>query len=651
MWAFAVTVTLALTLGIVSLTYFGDRALDDSQWLELREWVRGLACLILLFDTYTLYQQLQLHRTRRELMERKQLFELITENAADMIAVIDGNGGRLYNSPAYQKSLGYSPEDLQSTSALEQIHPADRQQVSEAAEKARLTGRGERLEYRVRHKNGTWRILEAVASVIHSDTDGPKKLVIVNRDITERKHAEEALAHSAFHDALTNLPNRTLFLDRVRHSLTLSQRHPSYKFAVLFIDIDQFKIFNDSVGHSAGDELLVQIGRRLTASLRGADTISRPCTSADDLSGQSLARLGGDEFTVLLEDLRDSSDAIRVAERIQERLSIPFLVGGQELVISASIGIVFSTTSYAASEELVRDAEIAMYRAKREGKARCQVFDAAMHTLAVRRLKLETDLRRALELDEFRVHYQPIVSLTNGRIVGFEALSRWQRPDGLVPPAEFIPIADETGIILPLNRLLIRQACEQLRHWQSEFPADPPFTISINISARQFSQPDLASQIGAILNQVELSPHCVDLEITETIAMADVERSAVVLAELKALGVKLSIDDFGTGYSSLSRLQGFPVDALKIDRAFVSKLVDDRETEEIVRIIVMLAHNLGLKVVAEGAELATQVKLLKALNCELAQGYFFSKPCSGEAIDKILAATWRKEILQVGTEA
>jgi len=651
LWAFAVTVTLVLTLGIVSLTYFGGRALDDSQWLELREWVRGLACLILLFDTYTLYQQLQLHRTRRELMERKQLFELITENAADMIAVIDGDGGRLYNSPAYEKILGYSSEDLPSTSALEQIHPADREQVSEAAEKARLTGRGERLEYRVRHKNGTWRILESVASVIDSDTDGPKKLVIVNRDITERKQAEEALAHSAFHDALTNLPNRTLFLDRVRHSLTLSQRHSSYKFAVLFIDIDQFKIFNDSVGHSVGDELLIQIGRRLTASLRGADTISRPRTPADDLSGQSLARLGGDEFTVLLEDLRDSSDAIRVAERIQERLGIPFLVGGQELVISASIGIVFSTTSYAASEELVRDAEIAMYRAKREGKARCQVFDAAMHTLAVRRLKLETDLRRALELDEFRVHYQPIVSLPNGRIIGFEALSRWQRPDGLVAPAEFIPIADETGIILPLNRRLIRQACEQVRHWQSEFPADPPFTISINISARQFVQPDLASEIGAILNQVDFSPHNVDLEITETIAMADVERSAVVLAELKALGVKLSIDDFGTGYSSLSRLQGFPVDALKIDRAFVSKLGDDRETEEIVRIIVMLAHNLGLKVVAEGAELATQVKMLKALNCELAQGYFFAKPCAGEAIDKILAATWRKEILPVGTEA
>jgi len=651
LWAFAVTVTLALTLGIVSLTYCGGRALNDSQWLELKEWVRGLACLILLFDIYTLYQQLQLHRTRRELMERKQLFELITENAADMIAVIDGDGGRLYNSPAYEKILGYSPEDLQSTSALEQVHPADRQQVSEAAEKARLTGRGERLEYRVRHKNGTWRILESVASVIDSNTDGPKKLVIVNRDITERKHAEQALAHSAFHDALTNLPNRTLFLDRVRHSLTLSQRHPSYKFAVLFIDIDQFKILNDSVGHSAGDELLIQIGRRLTVSLRGADTISRPRTPADDLSGQSLARLGGDEFTVLLEDLRDSSDAIRVAERIQERLGVPFLVGGQELVISASIGIVFSTTSYAASEELVRDAEIAMYRAKREGKARCRVFDAAMHTLAVRRLKLETDLRRALELDEFRVHYQPIVSLPNGRIVGFEALSRWQRPDGLVAPAEFIPIADETGIILPLNRRLIRQACEQVRHWQSEFPADPPFTISINISARQFVQPDLASEIGAILSQVDFSPHNVDLEITETIAMADVERSAVVLAELKALGVKLSIDDFGTGYSSLSRLQGFPVDALKIDRAFVSKLGDDRETEEIVRIIIMLAHNLGLKVVAEGAELAAQVKMLKALNCELAQGYFFAKPCAGEAIDKILAATWRKEILPVGTEA
>jgi PAS domain S-box-containing protein len=599
-----------------------------------------------------LYQQLQLQRTRRELIDRKQLFELITENAADMIAVIDSDGRRLYNSPAYQKFLGYSPEDLKSTSALEQIHPEDRQQVTEAAEKARLTGRGERLEYRIRHKDGTWRVLESIASVIKSESGEPKKLVIVNRDITDRKRAEEALAHNVFHDMLTNLPNRALFLDRVRHSLTLSQRHNSYKFAVLFIDIDQFKVFNDSMGHSAGDELLVQIGRRLTSSLRSADTISRSrMASGDPAYGESLARLGGDEFTVLLEDLHDSSDAIRVAERIQQRLCTPFLIAGQEFVISASIGIVFSKSSYGASEELVRDAEIAMYRAKREGKARCQVFDSEMHAIAVRRLKLETDLRRALELDEFRVYYQPIVALTSGRIVGFEALSRWKRPDGLVPPAEFIPIADETGIILPLNRRLIEQACDQLRNWQSGFRADPPFTMSINISARQFAQPDLACEIAEIVNKAGLTPGSIDLEITETIAMADAERSAVVLSELKAFGVNLSIDDFGTGYSSLSRLQAFPVDTLKIDRAFVSKLGHDEETEEIVRTIVMLAHNLGLKVVAEGAETAAQTKLLAELECEMAQGYFFAKPGDAEAIHHILATTFSKPWLSVGAEA
>jgi len=305
---------------------------------------------------------------------------------------------------------------------MEQIHPEDQQRVQEAAEKARITGQGDRLEYRMRHKNGTWRILESVATTIQNEEGHTEKLVVVNRDITERKRAEEALAHNALHDALTNLPNRVLFLDRVRHVLAFSHRHISHKFAVLFIDLDEFKVFNDSLGHAAGDALLVQIARRLSASVRGVDTISRSvltqCASPVASEG-SLARVGGDEFTMLLEGLRDCGDAIRVAERVQERLRIPFVVEGQEVVTTASIGIAFCGTSYTNSEDLVRDAEIAMYRAKREGKARSQVFDAAMHTVAVKRLRLETELRRALELGEFRVHYQPILSLRNGKIAGF----------------------------------------------------------------------------------------------------------------------------------------------------------------------------------------------------------------------------------------
>ena len=643
LWGFAVTVTLVLTAGIVSLTFSGPHLLQNSEWLDLKEWVRGLACLVLLFDIYTVYQQLQLQRVRRELNERNQLFEVITENAADMIAVIDCAGNRLYNSPAYQKVLGYSLQELKVTSSAEQIHPEDQQRVLEAAEKARLSGRGERLEYRMRHKDGSWRILESVATAIPNEEGQTERLVIVNRDITERKRAEETLAHNALHDALTNLPNRTLFLDRVRHALILSQRHTTYKFAVLFIDLDEFKIFNDSLGHAAGDALLIQIARRLNVSIRGVDTISRSGliqSTSTVASEEILARMGGDEFTVLLEEIRDCGDAIRVAERIQERLSIPFIVEGQEVVTTASIGIAFCATSYSNSEELVRDAEIAMYRAKREGKARCQVFDNAMHAFAVKRLRLETDLRRALELGEFRVHYQPIVSLQSGKIVGFEALSRWERPEGLLSPAHFIQIADETGIILPMNRLLLREACQQLRAWQSQFPCDPPLTISVNITPKEFAQPDFAAQMGTILGEVGIDPSSVDVEITETIAMADPQRSNLVLSELKTLGVHLSIDDFGTGYSSLSRLQGFPVDALKIDRTFISKMDTDSETNEIVRIIIMLAHNLGLKVVAEGAETAEQVRLLKQLKCELVQGYFFARPGDHAAAQALLMRTY-----------
>jgi len=632
LWGFAVTVTLALTAGIVFLTFFGDHAETNAPyWTDLREWVRGLAAFVLLFDIYTMYQHLQLQRVRRQLADRDELFQLITENAADMIAVVDGAGRRLYNSPAYQKVLGYSAVELSSGSSIDQIHSSDRERVLQAAAKARATGQGQRLEYRMRHKDGSWRILESTASPIQNAEGGIERLVIVNRDITERKRAEEMLAHSSFHDGLTDLPNRALFVDRLQHAVTRARRHSDYKFAVLFVDIDEFKVVNDSLGHSAGDELLIQIAQRLTACFRETDTIARPGTIDSRPSHEGLARLGGDEFTVLLEDVFKPSDAIRVAQRIQEKLATLFEIKGQRIVIAASIGIASSSGVYGEAEEMLRDAEIAMYRAKRAGKARCEVFDPAMHSSAVRRLKLETDLRLGLERGELIVYYQPIVSLSSGKITGFEALSRWPHPDGMISPAEFIPVADETGLILPLNRAVVLEACRQLRSWQSQFDCDPPLTMSVNISPKQFAQPELARDIGEMLKETGVSPDAINLEIMETIAMGDADRALAVLSELKALGVRLSIDDFGTGYSSLSRLPRFPVDALKIDRVFISNMNTDHDSHEIVRLIIMLAHSVRLKVVAEGTETEEQITILKRLNCEMAQGFLYSPPVDRKA--------------------
>lgn len=644
LWGFAVTVTLVLTTGIVFLSLSPPQAqqTNPSYWFDLREWVRALAAMVLLFDIYTMYQHLQLQRTRRQLAERDQLFQLITENAADMIAVVDRDGRRLYNSPAYQKVLGYSAEDLRSGSAIDQIHPDDRERVIQAAGKAYETGRGERLEYRMRHKDGSWRILESTASVVDNDA-GKKKLVIVNRDVTERKRAEDMLAHSSFHDALTDLPNRALFLDRLQHALLRARRHSDYKFAVLFVDIDEFKVINDSLGHSAGDELLVQIGKRLITSFRDSDMVARSVGgggSESQPTSDSVARLGGDEFTVLLEDVFNPSDAIRVAERIQQKLAKPFEVKGQRIVIAASIGIALSGASYAGPDEFLRDAEIAMYRAKRTGKAHCEVFDGAMHASAMRRLQLETDLRKGIEHGELIVYYQPIVSLRSGKIEGFEALSRWQRPEGMVSPAEFIPVADETGLILPINRALLLEACKQLRSWQSQIGCETPLTMSMNITPKQFALPELAKEIATALQNAGVTPSSVNLEIVETVAMGDADRALAVLTELKGIGVRLSIDDFGTGLSSLGRLPRFPLDALKIDRVFISSMNTDHHSREIVRSIIMLAHSIGLKVVAEGAETEEHVRELERLGCEMVQGYFYSPPVDGNSAHQLLLRSY-----------
>ncbi len=639
LWIFAVAVTLTLVAGIVAITFPGLHLGGATDWFDLEQAVRGLAGLVVLFDIYTLFQHYQLQRIRRRLAERDHLFQLITENAADLIAVVDTEGHRLYNSPAYHTVLGYTAEDLQQSS-LEQVHPDDRQRVIEAAQKAKLTGRGERLEYRIRHKDGSWRVLESTASAVRDDKGETTSLVIVNRDITQRKRAEEMLAHNAFHDGLTKLPNRALFLDRLRHALTLAKRHSNYKFAVLFIDVDEFKVFNDSLGHAHGDELLVQIGHRLTTSLRGMDTVSRPSQSDDPdqfPSDDTLARLGGDEFTVLVDDIKDPSDAIRVAQRIQEKWAAPFTIDGQEVVISVSVGIALSSPTYVAAEDVLRDSEIAMYRAKQAGKARCEVFDPAMHAAAVKRLHLESDIRKAIELNEFKVYYQPLISLQSGRIIGFEALSRWQRPSGIVPPLEFIEVADETGLIIPINRVLMQEAAQQLHTWHRQFPFDPPLSMSVNVTSKQFVLPDLTKEISDILQQSGVEPRDFHLEITETIAMSDPSHADAMLAKFRTLGTPISIDDFGTGYSSLSRLQRFPVDALKIDRAFIFNMNTDPESLEIVRTIVMLAHNLRMKVVAEGAETEDHVNRLKELGCEMAQGYYFSKPVDADAIARLLS--------------
>jgi diguanylate cyclase (GGDEF)-like protein len=452
--------------------------------------------------------------------------------------------------------------------------------------------------------------------------------------VIERKRAEDRLVHDASHDALTGLPNRALFLDRLGQAIARQERDAREQFAVLFIDLDRFKIVNDSLGHLAGDDLIVQVANRLRGSLRQTDIVAR---SVFQHCNDILARLGGDEFTILLTAIINPSDAVRVANRVQEGLRIPFLIGGQAIYTSASIGIASSATAYSCADDILRDA--AMYRAKALGKARTELYDQDLHSAAMKRLTLESDLRRALADEEFVLHYQPIVSLGNQEIVGFEALVRCQKPDGeLIPPSEFIGVTEDTGLIVFLGLWVLREACSTTRRLQEEFPRQDPLTISINISPRQFSQPDLAAQVRQIITETGIDPRTVRLEITESITAGDAERVVHVLSQLKDIGVRLSIDDFGTGYSSLSYLQRFPLDILKIDRSFVSAIEKSDESLQIIRTILALANRLGMSVVAEGAEIEEQVSQLKSLGCEFGQGYFFSRPIDAAAMRNLLRA-------------
>lgn len=589
---------------------------------------------------YVAYLQFVLHRLRQDLGKRTELFRLITEHAADMIAVVDVKGKRLFNSPAYQKVLGYSPEELRASSPFEQIHPDDRRKVMEAADQARRTGVGKKLEYRIRHKNGNWLVVESTASAVRNEQGEVEKLVIINRDITERKLAEARLEHTALHDALTDLPNRAMFRDRLQRAFERAQKNSASRYAVLFVDIDGFKVLNDSMGHLVGDEILVQIGRRLANFLRSEDTLFRPSEREErNRNGdEMLARLGGDEFTILLTSIQDPADAMRVALRIQEALGT-FSVDGREVFISASLGIALSTTPHATAEELLRDAELAMYRAKTLGKSRCEFFDPEMHTRVVKQLDMESELRRAVSEEEFRVHYQPIVSLETMRIIGFEALVRWQRSrECMVFPDGFISVAEGIGLVVPIGKWVLREACKQAHLWHARYPQDPPLSVTVNLSPKQFSHPHLLADIEEIVQATGIAPETLHLEITESVAMADPDRTQRIVAQLKAQGVQVCIDDFGTGHSSLGRLRRFPVDILKIDRSFVAHMDVDPSARAIVRLIIDFAHNLHLKLIAEGIETAEQVSQLRDAHCEFGQGYFFSKAVDADAADRLLAA-------------
>jgi diguanylate cyclase (GGDEF)-like protein/PAS domain S-box-containing protein len=510
----------------------------------------------------------------------------------------------------------------------ELIHPEDRARVAVAFHDSYSTGADSEFEYRaVRPRpDGSARWLLSRGQVT-LDVDGRVlRGVGTVLDITDRKLAEQALQHQAFHDALTGLPNRALFSDRLEHALARAGRQGN-SVAVLFLDLDNFKVVNDSLGHAQGDTLLVAVADRLRACLRAEDT---------------GARLSGDEFTVLLEDVSGEADAIAVAERIARALAVPVMLQGREVVVTASIGVAISMTG-GGSQDLLREADLAMYRSKATGKARCSLFNADLETRAMERLELEADLRRALVRGEFRVHYQPIISLADETIAGVEALLRWEHPErGLVQPLAFIPLAEETGLIIQIGQWVLEQACQQSRIWQADYPRARPLTISVNLSARQLQHPELVRDITRAVRDAGLDPGTLELEITESVVMQDAEATDATLRALKAIGIRLAIDDFGTGYSSLSYLKRFPVDTLKIDRSFVDGLGQDSQDTAIVRSVAALARALDLSVTGEGVETHAQHRFLQALGCEQAQGYLYARPLPPAEVSVLLAhgANW-----------
>jgi diguanylate cyclase (GGDEF)-like protein/PAS domain S-box-containing protein len=582
-----------------------------------------------------IYQQVRIYRIHQAAKKQEELFQIVTENAADMIALVDVKGRRLYNSPAYKRILGYSAAELGETSAFEQIHLDDRFRVLEAAREARETGVGKQLEYRIKHKDGSWRVIESLASTIRDAQGQVAKLVIVNRDITERKRAEQQLEHNLFHDPLTGLANRRLVLDRLEHAFLRARRDPAHQYALVLGNVDHFKVFNDTMSPACGDQILQEIARRLGDCLRRNDLIAR----REDKGPVEplLSRLGGDEFTILLDSVSDPSDALRIAKRIQEAVAEPFSIDSREVRPALSVGIALSAPVHERPEDVLKDADVAMRRAKALGGSRCEVFDEAMHTRAVGRLRLEADLRTAIAERQFRVHFQPVVHLETRRVVSVEALLRWEHPtQGLISPYRFIEAAEDTGILVSIGHWLMLQACRQLREWEVNRLSEHPINLTVNVSARQFADARLASDIQDTLQQTGLDPSRLQLEMTESVAAADPKLTVTVLSHLKHMGIGVILDHFGVGSASLRGLWQFPIDALKIDRSLTRDMQTDRASSDMVELVVTLAQKMKLRLIAEGLETARQVERLRELGCEFGQGYYFSQPLDAKAAQQFL---------------
>jgi diguanylate cyclase (GGDEF)-like protein/PAS domain S-box-containing protein len=580
-----------------------------------------LTLLVVLRQVMSIRENVRAKEAFRELQER---FQGIYDSSNDAIAFASFDGTLIDVNLAFASLLGYSQEELLHGKTFNELTPAEYQQ-SDAEHVRRTIEHDQSAEYEKEYlkKDGSRVAISVTSFAVKGCDRRPIGLAAIIRDITERKRNEEHLRHNALHDALTDLPNRALFHELVQTAIHQNNRKKGPHFAVLFLDLDRFKVINDSLGHLEGDKLLISVAQRLRSSLRPGDIV---------------ARLGGDEFTVLLNDLQSLENTRDVVDRIENSLKKPFRLSEREVVISASIGIALSSPGYTKPEELMRDADTAMYHAKAGGKAQYKFFSPEMHDEANNRYQLETEMPRAFENGEFCLHYQPLVELSGGRIIGFESLVRWQHPQrGLIPPAEFIPIAEETGLIVPLGEWILRESCRQVRAWQRSDPANADLTINVNLSSRQFMHPNLGDKIAGILLETNLSPHNLCLEVTESHFLKDSELAIEIMGRLRALGVRLSLDDFGTGYSSLSYLHRLPINSLKIDRSFISKMQTGQDNVEIVRTILMLASSLKLEVVAEGIETRDQLNRLNDLGCKNGQGYLFSKPVPGDQVNALLA--------------
>lgn len=567
-----------------------------------------------------------------ELRLSEERYALAVQGANDGLWDWNLNNNKIYFSTRWKAMLGYADDEI--TTALhewcDRIHPDDKEQFQiQLSQHLDGVTTNFESEHRILHQDGTYRWMLCRGLAVRDERGQAYRVAGSQTDVTDRHRIEAQLSYDALHDSLTGLSNRIVFQDRLEHALQLAKRHSDFSFAVLFVDLDRFKVINDSLGHLAGDRLLIDIAQRLKACVRSSDT---------------FARLGGDEFAILIEDVDNQGDVIHLVERIQQEFKLPFNLGGHEVYADASIGVLIETTNYERAEDLLRDADTAMYRAKERGRGCYEVFDISMRDRAVAMLQLETDLRKAIVNQEFQLHYQPIVALHNNQITGFEALVRWQHPErGLVPPVEFIPAAEETGLILPLGAWVLQEACAQMRAWHEEFPSHPPLSISVNVSGKQFAQVDLVDKIRQILAETRFDPHCLKLEITESTIVEDLESAKTKLLQLQELGIQVSIDDFGTGYSSLSYLNRFPINILKIDRSFIQDIDINSERLEIIRAIVSLADSLKIDVVAEGVETASQLAQLCSLEPtpgqeHFGQGYLFSKPLNCEAAKTLIAS-------------